>query len=267
MQPLFDAGVNLFSAQFDADRYEVLERCNAQQVKRLLLISTDLAETVLNQEYCAHLSQLFCTAGIHPHAAGAVSADWLSELTSLLLDPNVVAVGECGLDFNRDFSPRPAQIAVFALQLELAKRQGKAVYLHERDAFETQLGLLKEHQIERGVAHCFTGNTDQMRAYLDLGLHIGITGWICDERRNTAVAEAVRYLPLDRLLIETDAPYLLPRSLVNKPKSRRNEPMYLPEIARHIARLTGRSEQEIMQKSWENSCALFQLPQDITPCQ
>ena len=107
----------------------------------------------------------------------------MQQLKSLLLHGCVVAVGECGLDFNRDFSPRDRQIEVFELQLELAKNVKKPVYLHERDAFDTQLALLKHHQIQQGVAHCFTGNVQQMRAYLDLGLYIGITGWLCDERR------------------------------------------------------------------------------------
>lgn len=263
MPALFDIGVNLFSAQFDADRSEVIQRAEAQGVKRLLLISSDLAETELNTNYSDSQTGLYCTAGVHPHAAASVGDNWLQQLSQLTLHDKVVAIGECGLDFNRDFSPRHQQIAVFEQQLALAKQLNKAVYLHERDAFDTQLALLKQHKIQHGVAHCFTGDQQQMRSYLDLGLHIGITGWLCDERRHLQLLQAMQYLPLDRLLIETDAPYLLPRTLAQKPKNRRNEPMYLSEIVRYIALVTGYQPEQIAQISWQNSCRLFNLPQDL----
>jgi TatD DNase family protein len=257
---LFDAGVNLFSNQFDHDRAEVVKRARQQGVNRLLLISSDLAETKLNQQYSNTFPGLYCTAGVHPHQAINVSSDWQEQLSELLQQSQVVAVGECGLDFNRDFSPRQQQIAIFEQQLVLAKRCGKAVYLHERDAFDTQLALLQQHQIQRGVAHCFTGDQNQLKAYLDQGLYIGITGWLCDERRHQQLVQAIRYLPLDRLLLETDAPYLLPRTLQPKPKIRRNEPMYLTEVLHYLAQLVGKSAEEISAISWNNSCTLFNLP-------
>jgi TatD DNase family protein len=257
---LFDAGVNLFSNQFDQDRAEVVDRARQQGVHRLLLISSDLAETQLNQEYSNTFSGLYCTAGVHPHQAINVESGWHARLSKLLQQPRVVAVGECGLDFNRDFSPRQQQISVFEQQLELAKHCGKPVYLHERDAFDTQLELLQQHQIQHGVAHCFTGDQHQLKAYLDQGLYIGITGWLCDERRHQQLVQAMRYLPLDRLLLETDAPYLLPRTLQPKPKNRRNEPMYLTEVMHYLAQLVGKSAEEISTISWNNSCTLFNLP-------
>ena len=170
---------------------------------------------------------------------------------------NVVAVGECGLDFNRDFSPRPIQQQVFAEQLQLAKAVDKPVYLHERDAFATQIGMLSEHNISRGVAHCFTGDTQQLKAYLDLGLYIGITGWVCDERRGQSLQQALGYIPADRLLLETDAPYLLPRTLTPKPKSRRNEPAFLPAIAATVAVLTGTDIATLSAQTLSNSESLF----------
>lgn len=263
MLPLFDIGVNLFSTQFDADRSEVVQRAVSHHVRRILLISSDIAEVKLNQSYCDKHTELYCTAGVHPHAAGSVNDDWLQQLSLLIRHNKVLAVGECGLDFNRDFSSRQSQIEVFELQLDLAIRADKPVYLHERDAFDTQLELLKNHKIHNGVAHCFTGSKQQMRAYLDLGLYIGITGWLCDERRHAQLVDALKYLPLDRLVIETDAPYLLPRTLAQKPKSRRNEPMYLPEIASYIAQLTEQSTESIIQTTWRNSCSLFNLPKDF----
>lgn len=259
---MFDVGVNLFNAQFDLDRNEVIDRAKAAGVQSMLLISTDIEETRKNQLESELDANFFCTAGVHPHYSASVTPNELQQLETLLTHHKVVAVGECGLDFNRDFSPRDRQIEVFELQLELAKNVKKPVYLHERDAFDTQLALLKHHQIQQGVAHCFTGNVQQMRAYLDLGLYIGITGWLCDERRHDQLVEALNYLPLDRLLIETDAPYLLPRTLQQKPKSRRNEPMYLLEIASYIASLTGKSVDQIRQTSIANSYRVFNLSQD-----
>lgn len=253
----FDAGVNLFSAQFDADRAQVLSNARQAGVAGQLLISSDLAETALNLALCQQQNDCLTSAGVHPHQAAAVSDDWQQQLQQLLAQDKVVAIGECGLDFNRMFSPAAQQIQVFEAQLCLAKAAGKAVYLHERDAFDTQIGLLKQHHIELGIAHCFTGNTLQLKAYLDLGLYIGITGWLCDERRGEVLQQAIRYLPPDRLILETDAPFLLPRNLVDKPKSRRNEPAFIAAIAQQLSVLTGWSVAEISRQSWQNACLLF----------
>lgn len=253
----FDAGVNLFSQQFDEDRNEVVDRAQAAGVAQLLLISSDLAETIANLDYCQQHSGLMTTAGVHPHQAAAVSDDWLSQLTAFLKHSEVAAIGECGLDFNRMFSPQEQQVRVFSAQLSLAKQLQKAVYLHERDAFSTQLALLKEYGINHGIAHCFTGDAAQLKAYLDLGLYIGITGWLCDERRASMLQDALCYLPLDRLILETDAPYLRPRNLKPKPKSRRNEPALLSAIAEQIAVLRGWSMADIAKHSRQNAEALF----------
>jgi len=232
-----DIGVNLFSSQFDADRTATIDRAIANAVNQLVLIGSDIAESWQNVEFCQQHSSCVTTAGVHPHQAASVNDDWLQQLRSLLSEPQVVAVGECGLDFNRDFSPRSVQQHFFASQLQLAKSLDKPVYLHERDAFATQIAMLQEQHISNGVAHCFTGDTAQLKAYLDLGLYIGITGWLCDERRGDALRQALQYLPLDRILLETDAPYLLPRDIKPKPGGRRNEPALLPHIAATIARL------------------------------
>jgi TatD DNase family protein len=253
----FDAGVNLFSQQFDQDRDQVVARAKDAGVQQQLLISSDLAETALNIEYCQQHQGLLTTAGVHPHQAAAVADDWLPQLQLLLQQPAVVAVGECGLDFNRMFSTKDQQISVFSAQLSLAKQLQKAVYLHERDAFPDQLALLKQYQIDHGIAHCFTGDALQLKAYLDLGLYIGITGWLCDERRATMLQDALQYLPLDRLILETDAPYLLPRNLIPKPKSRRNEPSYVSAIAHQIAQLRGWSIADIARHSHQNAQSLF----------
>ncbi len=254
-----DVGVNLFSNQFDTDRSAVLQRAADASVCQLLLIGSDIAESRQNIAFCQQHSGCFTTAGVHPHQAAQVGHNWQAELEHLLAQPEVVAVGECGLDFNRDFSPRPIQQQIFAEQLQLAKRSAKPVYLHERDAFTTQLALLQEQHIGHGVAHCFTGDRSQLKAWLDLGLYIGITGWLCDERRGHALRDALNYIPLDRLLLETDAPYLLPRNLAAKPASRRNEPAHLVHIAATVAQLRQLELQQLADITLANSRRLFQF--------
>lgn len=255
----FDAGVNLFSSQFDADRSQLVLLAQQAGVCGQLLISSDLAETARNLEFARNWPGLYCTAGVHPHQAAGVGSDWLQQLQQLLHQPGVVAVGECGLDFDRMFSPKQQQIEVFCAQLTLARQLHKAVYLHERAAFDTQLQLLQDHQISHGIAHCFTGDRQQMQQYLDAGLYIGITGWLCDERRGTELQDALRYLPLDRLILETDAPYLLPRTLTIKPKPRRNEPAFLVAIASAVAAIGGYTLADISWHSRQNCQLLFGL--------
>lgn len=258
-----DIGVNLFSQQFAADRQQVLERAAAAGVTQLVLIGSDLAESKQNLLLCQAASQqqaqltLITTAGVHPHYASQVSDDWLAQLKQLLSANLVAAVGECGLDFNRDFSPRPQQQQIFAEQLQLAVQYKKPVYLHERDAFDSQVALLKHYQIQHGVAHCFTGNVQQLRAYLDLGLYIGITGWVCDDKRGTELQQAISYIPDDRLLLETDAPFLMPKNMQPKPKSRRNEPANLSYVAQKVAQLKHLSLTELSALTIANSQRLF----------
>ncbi|SEA85709.1 TatD family hydrolase [Alkalimonas amylolytica] len=253
----FDLGVNLFSSQFDHDRAELLKRAQAAGVEHWLLIASDLREAQQNIAWCQQHPVCFSTAGVHPHQADQVSEGWQQQLRQLAKDHTIVAVGECGLDFNRNFSSEAGQLKVFSEQLSLAKELQLPVYLHERDAFHQQYDLLQEHQIQHGIAHCFTGNTEQLKAYLDLGLYIGITGWLCDERRNQELVAALHFLPLDRICLETDAPYLLPRNLAPKPKSRRNEPAYLPAIAEQLARLKGVPLQQVQEQCRLNSLQLL----------
>jgi TatD DNase family protein len=186
----------------------------------------------------------------------------LSELEELARQPEVVAVGECGLDYFRNFSPHAAQQDAFHRQLDLAARVGKPVFLHQRDAHEDFAAILREHRtrLTGGVAHCFTGNAAELACYLELGLSIGITGWICDERRGSHLLSLVREVPGDRLMVETDGPYLLPRDLDPKPASRRNEPEYLPHIAGVVARARGEPAEALARSSTAAARRLFGLP-------
>jgi TatD DNase family protein len=232
-------------------------------VKHLLITGSSVASTRVAIELVRKDPDRYrCTAGVHPHHASDLNAEALAELTNLASAPEVVAIGECGLDYFRNFSPREAQLDAFRRQLELAIEVGKPVFLHQRDAHEDFLLIMKEFRprLVGGVAHCFTSGEAEARAYLDLDLYIGITGWICDERRGQHLREVVRHIPANRLLIETDAPYLLPRDLRPMPRDRRNEPMYLPHILEAIASARGESAAELGTTTTRNCAALFGWP-------
>ena len=206
--------------------------------------------------------RLFSTAGIHPHSASDWNADSARRLHALLKEPRVLAVGECGLDFNRDFSPRPQQEKVLEEQLAMAVDLQLPVFLHERDANQRLLEILRDYRdrLPAAVVHCFTGEQRALFSYLDLDLHIGITGWICDERRGTHLHPLVRNIPRGRLMLESDAPYLLPRTLRPKPKNGRNEPAYLPEVLREVALHRGETQADLAAHSTACARTFFSLP-------
>jgi TatD DNase family protein len=263
-QTLIDIGINLTHDSYDSDRDAVMARAAAVGVTRMIVTGASgdgsRKAAALVRE---HPGKLFATAGVHPHHATELTNELARELEALAHSPEVVAVGECGLDYFRDFSPRDVQRAAFARQLEIASRVGKPVFLHQRDAHEDFVAILREHPdvIAAGaVAHCFTGQANELRDYLAMGLYIGITGWICDERRGQHLVPLMREIPADRLMIETDGPYLLPRNLRPKPDSRRNEPAYLPHIAAAIAEARGESVEVLASTSTAAAKRFFGLP-------
>ena len=260
--PLIDIGINLAHDSYDSDRDAVVERARAAGVLQMVITGSSLASIQRAIEIAqSDPGSLFATAGVHPHHATQVTPDSLTRLDELARKPEVVAVGECGLDYFRNFSPRDVQRAAFHRQLEVAARVGKPVFLHERDAHEDFVAILKEHRasLVGGVAHCFTGTGPQLARYLELGLCIGITGWICDERRGAHLIPLMREIPADRLLLETDGPYLLPRNLRPKPSSRRNEPAFLPQVALTVAAARGEPPAVLAQSSTAAARALFHL--------
>lgn len=237
-----DIGINLAHDSFDADRAAVMQRAEDAGVVQMIVTGSSVEGTARSIELVRQCpGVLSCTAGVHPHHAADLTETALPELEHLARDAAVVAVGECGLDYFRDFSPRELQRRAFHWQLELAAKLRKPVFLHQRDAHDDFLAILREHHADLpgGVAHCFTAGEKERDAYLELGLHIGITGWICDERRGLHLREVVKGIPVERLMLETDAPYLLPRDLKPAPKSRRNEPHFLPHVARAVAAARG----------------------------
>jgi len=264
---LIDIGVNLTHPSLAHDRKGLLERAYAAGVQQMLLTGTSLAESQQALELCQQLDaggqQLFSTAGIHPHDASSWNSDSPGKLKALLGQARVRAVGECGLDFNRDFSPRPQQEKVLEEQLALAVQLQMPVFLHERDASERLLAIVRHYrdQLPALVVHCFTGDKRALFAYLDLDLHIGITGWICDERRGAHLHELVGNIPAGRLMLESDAPFLLPRSLRPKPKNGRNEPAYLIEVLNEVARHRAETAEQLAAHSTACARAFFRLPE------
>lgn len=261
-RPLVDIGINLAHDSYDADREVVLARALDAGVVAMVVTGSSVASSQQALALAhAHPGVLYATAGVHPHHASDVDAEALARLRELLADPAVVAAGECGLDYYRDLSPRADQERAFRAQLALAIETRKPLFLHQRDAHADFLRILDEHRAElpRAVAHCFTGTLAEAQAYVERGLWIGITGWICDERRGLHLREVVRHLPAERLLLETDGPYLLPRTLRPKPRSRRNEPMYLPEVCATVAAARGESPQALAAATTANAQAFFGL--------
>jgi TatD DNase family protein len=296
---LTDIGVNLMNPAFDRDRSAVIERAAAAGVTTLIITGSSIESSVSAAEYAAAFTEapavpnvrLFTTAGVHPHNA----KDWddtaltaLREIVSpprralslsptphsLLPTPHILAIGECGLDYNRNFSPPQAQRKCFEDQLAIAARLGRPVFLHVRDAegstdaFNDFLSILKRYRanLPGVVVHCFTGGMTELEAYIALDCYIGITGWVCDERRGSHLIPLLRHIPAERLLLETDAPYLLPRNCVLerrpkavKGKSGRNEPCMLPHIAAFVAEVLGKTPEQLAAETSANAGEVFSL--------
>lgn len=260
MLELVDIGVNLTHARFADDRAAVVARAAEVGVRRMVLTGINIPESRSAAAYANTAPQYFrSTAGIHPHYADTWSLNTLTELREIANNPLVAAMGEMGLDYNRDFSPRHRQRTAFTEQLALAVSLNRPVFLHQRDAEADFLSILAEfHQALPGmVLHCFTGDRAFLERCLALNLSIGVTGWICDERRGQALADCVSDIPLNRLMIETDAPFLLPRDLTTKPRNGRNEPAYLPHILARVADLTGHPIEAIAHTTHQTSINFF----------
>jgi TatD DNase family protein len=265
---LADIGLNLAHDSFDRDRDDVVAAAMAAGVRHMVITGSTLASTRAAIDIARKAPAMFrATAGIHPHHARDFHDADLEELRGLVQAPEVGAAGECGLDYFRNFSPHADQERVFRLQLELAAETGRPVFLHQRDAHDAFTAILRDYlpHLKGAVAHCFTGDERELRDCLALGLSIGITGWICDERRGAHLRDVVRLIPLDRLMLETDAPYLLPRDLEPRPKSRRNEPRYLPHILETVAACRGEAPATVADATNRNALAFFGFPTDRVP--
>ena len=260
---LIDIGANLTHDSFDHDRDAVLQRAREAGVAQMVVTGASREHSPRALDLArAHPGELFATAGVHPHHAAEYTEECDAELRALHAQPEVVAVGECGLDYFRDFSPRHAQRRAFELQLEIAADTGKPLFLHQRDAHRDFVDVMKgfEGRVGPAVVHCFTGTREELFECLDNDWHIGITGWLCDERRGLHLRELVKSIPANRLMIETDAPYLLPRTVKPPPSHRRNEPMYLAHIVEELARDRGESLADVAAATSATARGFFGLP-------
>ena len=261
---LIDIGANLGHESFAHDFDAVLARARAAGVVQMVVTGASRAGSAHALQLAhAHPGVLYATAGVHPHHAIEYTDEADAELRALHADARVVAVGECGLDYHRDFSPRPAQRRAFERQLQLAADTGKPLFLHQREAHADFVAMLRafDGRLGPAVVHCFTGGREELFECLDHDWYIGITGWLCDERRGTHLRELVPHIPADRLMIETDAPYLLPRTVRPQPAHRRNEPMYLRHIAEELARDRGEDVALTAAQTTATARGFFRLPE------
>jgi TatD DNase family protein len=260
---LIDIGANLTHSSFQHDLDEVLARAHGHGVAQMIVTGADAHGVQAAYALAlAHPGVLFSTAGVHPHHAADFTADTETLLSELLVKPEVKAVGETGLDYNRNFSPREAQLFAFERQLALAVDCGKPLFLHQRDAHADFIACMDQvrGRIGHAVVHCFTGEKSELFDYLDRDFYIGVTGWICDERRGTHLRELVKSIPANRLMLETDSPYLLPRTVKPAPSHRRNEPMYLAHICAEVARDRGEDIAITAANATETARKFFDLP-------
>jgi TatD DNase family protein len=264
---LVDIAGNLTNKAFRADLPAVLARAEQAGVSGIVVagVSTTTSrrgwELAMDVRAKADQLRLVATSGIHPHHASDASPEALVEIAELVNEDLVVAIGECGLDYNRDFSPRDAQRRAFEAQLEIASGTTKPVYLHERDAHDDFATILERWRpkLAGGVVHCFTGDRRTLDRYLGMDLHVGFTGWLCDERRGGHLVELVARVPRGRVMVETDAPYILPRDLVPKPKTGRNEPAFVVHVARAVARSRGETFEDLAAHTTATARALFRF--------
>ena len=259
---MIDIGANLTHTSFEADRDAVLARARTAGVEGIVVTGTSVPESHAAAQLAAGHDDLWSTAGVHPHEAKSVCANWIDELAEFSDKPTVVAIGEAGLDFNRNYSPPEVQREVFSAQIRLAVQLDMPLFVHDRDSRGETARLLAEHggDPERIVIHCFTGSAEDLDTWLDAGYYIGITGWICDPRRGDGLRDLAPRIPGNRLLIETDAPYRIPQTMRPRPRSRRNEPAFLVEVANALAALRGTTAAEIAATTADNARRAFRLP-------
>lgn len=260
---LIDIGCNLTHDSFDSDRDKVIEAAYQVGVTRMIVTGASAEGSLKAAQLAKEWPQkLFATAGVHPHRASDYDDDTDSLLRDLAKRKAVVAIGETGLDYFRDFSPRDAQRDSFERQIQIAIESGLPLFLHQRDAHGDFVAILKQYRdrLTDVVVHCFTGSKPELHECIDLNCHIGITGWICDERRGTHMKEFMKDIPSDRLMIETDAPYLKPRNLRPKVKSHRNEPRLLPWILGTLAACRDEHPEKLAEATTRNAKSFFRLP-------
>ena len=252
---MFDIGANLTSSHFSDDLDSVLDESFEAGVKKICITSSNLQDVRNAKKLTERNKNLYYSVGFHPHNAKDFKIEFLKDMSIYLDDPKAICLGEMGLDFNRNFSSKEEQILCFESQLSLANSINKPLFLHQRDAHEEFLSILDNYKFnQKLIVHCFTGNLSELEDYLKRDFYIGITGWVCDLKRGLDLRECINHIPQDKLLIETDSPYLSPRK-----KIRRNEPKFLIDVAEEVARLRKQTKESIVKSSYENSLNFFNL--------
>lgn len=264
MNNLIDIGLNLMHPSFKKDRTEIIANAKKEGISKFIITGTSVNSSEIALNYAnkkENKGTLFSTAGVHPHDAKTCDNHTIDKLKEFSKEESVVAIGECGLDYNRNFSKPEIQRKWFEEQVKLAEELNMPLFLHEREAHEDLTNILKKYPkiAEKSVIHCFTGTKEEAENYLKLGCYIGVTGWICDERRGQSLQEAVTIIPPEKMMIETDAPFLIPRNFDKKPKTHRNEPKYLKQVLKTIANFKNMDSEELGKTVTKTTKKLFKI--------
>ncbi len=261
MHEIADIACNFTSDRFDNDLDEVINQAIVNNITKFGLICSRLSDIEkLLEIYNRYSKDMFFTIGVHPHHANEINEEYLKKLKEVINNNNPHAIGETGLDFFRNLSTYEEQIFAFEEQIKIAIDTNKPLFLHQRDSHDDFIKILRKYSsdINKSVVHCFTGTKEQLNDYLELDCYIGVTGWICDAKRNVELRKTIKNIPLERLMIETDCPYLIPKNLEEKPKNNRNEPTYLNHIANEVATLMKKDINDIREKTYKTSLSFFQ---------
>tara|TARA_B100000131_G_scaffold201277_1_gene193404 strand:- start:184 stop:969 length:786 start_codon:yes stop_codon:yes gene_type:complete len=259
---LADSCFNFTHESFKKDLDSVIDDSISSGVQYLFCPASREIEIDSILSVCKKMpNNIFAGVGIHPHYSSELKPNTYKNLKDYVAHSSVKAIGEIGLDYFRNFQSPEIQIKCFENLLELSRETKMPAFLHHRDAFSDFYPILNNaiDELPASVVHCFTGDEKELKSFLDLGLYIGITGWICDPKRGNEVKDLLKYVPIDRMLIETDAPYLLPKDLNIKPKNNRNEPKFLPHILSTIAEELNLSEDDLAQMTTNNFKFLFRV--------
>ena len=260
MHEIADIACNFTSERFDNDLDEVINQAIVNNITKFGLICSRLSDIdKLLEIYNRYSKDMFFTIGVHPHHANEINEEYLKKLKEVINNNNPHAIGETGLDFFRNLSTYEEQIFAFEEQIKIAIDTNKPLFLHQRDSHDDFIKILRKYSsnINKSVVHCFTGTKEQLNDYLELDCYIGVTGWICDAKRNVELRKTIKNIPLERLMIETDCPYLIPKNLEEKPKNSRNEPTYLNHIANEVAALMEKDINDIREKTYKTSLSFF----------
>ena len=257
---MIDICCNLTHPALNSQLPNILERARQADVQTMVIPGSNVEDSgtalkLANQ----YKNSLWACAGVHPHHAAQWNDASYATLKRLAADTKVLAIGETGLDYYRNLSTPKTQQFVFEKQIELAVDTALPLFMHQRDAHEDFINILRPHRkhISNAVVHCFTGNRAMLDDYMDMDLYIGVTGWICDERRAKDLRNTITTIPDNRLMLETDAPYLIPRTLGKRFYSKPNEPAFLPHIARNIAQRRNVEINDLIAQTVNNSCNFY----------